>query len=95
MIYSTEEELTEHDKGEKDTDDLLKVAKEFALRLAHGPSVSIELQKRLTYEGLKTTSVESQMAHEDFAQHTCYQTEDTKEGVASFLQKREPHFKGG
>jgi 2-(1,2-epoxy-1,2-dihydrophenyl)acetyl-CoA isomerase len=75
-------------------DDLLKVANEFALRLAHGPSVSIELQKRLTYEGLKTTSLQSQMAHEDFAQHICYQTEDAKEGAVSFLEKREPHFTG-
>ena len=75
-------------------DDLLNVAKEFASRLAHGPTVSIELQKRLTYEGLKTTSVQLQMAHEDFAQHICSQTEDAKEGTASFMEKRESHFKG-
>jgi len=74
--------------------DLMDVAKKFALRIARGPSVSIELQKRLTYEGLKTTSVQTQMAHEDFAQHICYQTEDAKEGAASFLEKRESHFTG-
>jgi len=75
-------------------DELMKVSREFALRIARGPSVSIELQKRLTYEGLKATSVQAQMAHEDFAQHVCYQTEDAREGAASFLEKREPHFKG-
>lgn len=75
-------------------DDLLKSATEFASRLAHGPSVSIELQKRLTYEGLKTTSVQSQMAHEDFAQKICDATEDHAEGVASFMERREPNFKG-
>jgi len=75
-------------------DNLLESAKEFASRLAHGPSVSIELQKRLTYDSLKTTSVEAQMAQEDFAQHVCSNTEDVKEGSASFAEKREPNFKG-
>lgn len=75
-------------------EDLMDVAKEFALRIARGPSVSIELQKRLTYEGLKTTSVQTQMAHEDFAQHICYQTDDAKEGAVSFFEKRDPHFTG-
>ncbi len=73
---------------------LLKSAAEFASRLAHGPSVSIELQKRLIYEGLRTTSVQSQMAHENFAQNICSQTEDVKEGRASFLERREPNFTG-
>ena len=75
-------------------DDLMKVTKEFALRLARGPSVSIELQKRLAYDGLKADSVLSQMVQEDFAQHVCGQTEDVKEGRQSFIEKREPRFKG-
>ena len=75
-------------------EDLMKVTKEFALRLARGPSVSIELHKRLAYEGLKTDSVLSQMAQEDFAQFVCRETEDVKEGVQSFIEKREPRFKG-
>ena len=75
-------------------DDLMKVTKEFALRLARGPSVSIELTKRLTYESLKTNSLPSQIAHEDFAQYVCRQTEDAKEGTLSFLEKREPRFQG-
>ena len=75
-------------------DDLMKVSKEFAARLARGPSVSIELMKRLTYEGAKTDSLQSQMAHENFAQNVCSQTEDVKEGARSFLEKREPRFQG-
>jgi 2-(1,2-epoxy-1,2-dihydrophenyl)acetyl-CoA isomerase len=75
-------------------DELVNAAGEFALRLARGPSVSIEFHKRLTYEGLKTDSVLTQMAHEDFAQYVCRQTEDVKEGKNSFLEKREPRFKG-
>jgi len=75
-------------------EDLMKVAREFACRLARGPSVPIELMKRLTYEGLKTSSLESQLAHEDFAQYVCRQSDDFKEGAKSFLEKREPRFKG-
>lgn len=75
-------------------DDLMKIAKEFALRLVYGPSVSIELMKRLAYEGLRANSLPSQLAHEDFAQNVCRQTEDAKEGVRSFLEKREPRFQG-
>ncbi len=75
-------------------DDLMKVTKEFALRLARGPSVSIELQKRLAYDGLKADSVLSQMAQEDFAQSVCRETEDVKEGRQSFIEKREPRFEG-
>jgi 2-(1,2-epoxy-1,2-dihydrophenyl)acetyl-CoA isomerase len=75
-------------------DDLMKTANEFASKLARGPSISIEFHKQLTYEGLKTDSVQTQMAHEDFAQYVCRQTEDVKEGRNSFLEKREPRFKG-
>jgi 2-(1,2-epoxy-1,2-dihydrophenyl)acetyl-CoA isomerase len=76
------------------TENLLKTTGEFALRLAQGPSVSIELHKRLTYEGLRADSVQTQMANEDYARYVCRQTDDVKEGRNSFLEKREPIFKG-
>jgi enoyl-CoA hydratase/carnithine racemase len=72
----------------------MRAAGEFASRLSRGPSISIEFHKRLTYEGLKTDSVQTQMAQEDFAQYVCRQTEDVKGGRNSFLEKREPRFKG-
>ena len=75
-------------------ENLMEVVNAFASRLAHGPSVSIELHKRLAYEGLKTDSVQTQMAHEDFAQYICRQTDDVKEGRRSFLEKRDPRFEG-
>ena len=76
------------------SENLLMSAGNFALRLAQGPSVSIELHKRLTYEGLKADSVQIQMANEDYARYVCRQTEDFKEGRNSFLEKRDPIFKG-
>ncbi|MBF0278627.1 MAG: enoyl-CoA hydratase/isomerase family protein [SAR324 cluster bacterium] len=75
-------------------ENLLKTTGEFALRMARGPSISIELHKRLTYEGLRAESVQTQMANEDYARYVCRQTDDVKEGINSFLEKREPIFKG-
>ena len=75
-------------------EELMKEAKEFALRLARGPSVAIELMKRMVYDGLNSNNFHSQLAHEDFAQYVSRLTEDYKEGVDSFIEKREAQFKG-
>ncbi len=75
-------------------DELMKVAKEFASRLARGPSLSIELIKRMVYSGLRANDLVSQMAHEQYVARTVEVTEDFKEGVKAFLEKREAVFKG-
>lgn len=75
-------------------ENLLPEAKKMALRLAESPSISIELTKKLVYEGLKANSVMAQLMSEDYAQYVCRQTEDVREGRASFLEKRPPRFKG-
>ena len=74
--------------------ELIKEAKELAFRLARGPSVAIELMKRMVYDGLRANDFSSQLAHEDFAQYVARLTEDYKEGVDSFIEKREAQFKG-
>jgi 2-(1,2-epoxy-1,2-dihydrophenyl)acetyl-CoA isomerase len=73
---------------------LMNEAREFALRLARGPSVAIELMKRMVYDGLKANDYSSQACHEDFAQYVARLTEDFQEGTNSFIEKREPRFKG-
>ena len=75
-------------------DELMKEAKEFALRLARGPSVVIELMKRMVYDGLNSNNFHSQMAQENFGQYVAWLTEDYREGVDSFIEKRESQFKG-
>lgn len=74
--------------------ELMKAATEFALKLAKGPSIAIELMKKLTYDGLEANNFAAQLAYECWAQDQCHMTDDNKEGVKSFLEKREPHFKG-
>ena len=75
-------------------DQLMKSAREFAQGLAKGPSLAIEMIKRMAYTALKADSVITQMAMEDFMQQVCRESEDVREGVMGFLEKRPPKFKG-
>ena len=75
-------------------ENLIPAAKELAARIAEGPSVAIELMKRAVYQGLESNNFASQLAYEGWAQELCYETEDVKEGVKAFLEKRKPKFSG-
>ncbi|MBE0480998.1 MAG: enoyl-CoA hydratase [Dehalococcoidia bacterium] len=74
-------------------DQLMDATREFALRIAKGPSVAVDLIKRGVYKGI-TNDLEAQLDYETLAQRICFQTEDFKEGMTSFLEKRKPEFKG-
>jgi 2-(1,2-epoxy-1,2-dihydrophenyl)acetyl-CoA isomerase len=75
-------------------DELMKAAQEFAVNLAKSPSLAIEMIKKMAYTSMKTDSVMTQMAVEDFMQQVCRESEDVREGVMAFLEKREAKFKG-
>ena len=75
-------------------DQLMRSAQEFAQSLAKGPSLAIEMIKRMAYTALRSDSVITQMAVEDFMQQVCRESEDVREGVMGFLEKRPPKFKG-
>lgn len=66
---------------------------QLATEIATGPSVAIELMKRLAHESLEK-SLEVQIEHEQFLQQITQATEDVQEGRQSFLEKRDPVFKG-
>ena len=74
-------------------DELMNATRELATKIAKGPSVAIDLIKRGVYKGV-VNDLESQLDFETLAQRICFQTEDFKEGMTSFLEKREPNFKG-
>ena len=74
-------------------DDLMKVTDELASRIAKGPSVAIELMKRGMCRALDN-DLGTQLDFESYAQNLCRETEDFKEGVNAFKEKRESRFQG-
>jgi 2-(1,2-epoxy-1,2-dihydrophenyl)acetyl-CoA isomerase len=74
--------------------DLLETrTRELALSLARGPSVAIGLIKNSIYQGLET-DLASALENEAKAQALCFLTDDLKEGLKSFSEKRPPVFTG-
>jgi 2-(1,2-epoxy-1,2-dihydrophenyl)acetyl-CoA isomerase len=66
---------------------------ERAAELAAGPTRAIALTKRL-YDEAATATLEEQLEREAVAQAEAAQTEDFREGVAAFGEKREARFSG-
>jgi 2-(1,2-epoxy-1,2-dihydrophenyl)acetyl-CoA isomerase len=72
---------------------LMDVTLELADRLANGPTYQMSLIKRLVEKGLQQT-LEEHLADASRAQSLARKTEDHREGVQAFLEKRQPNFKG-
>jgi 2-(1,2-epoxy-1,2-dihydrophenyl)acetyl-CoA isomerase len=66
---------------------------ERAAELAAGPTRAIALTKRL-FDAAGTNTLEQQLELEAELQTEASQTEDFREGVASFTEKRAPEFRG-
>ena len=74
-------------------DQLLATAREWAERLAKGPTFAIGMSKRLLNRSLES-SLETAFEEEAMAQALVSQSEDTREGMVSFMERRAPQFKG-
>jgi 2-(1,2-epoxy-1,2-dihydrophenyl)acetyl-CoA isomerase len=74
-------------------EELMPAAMELAQTIAKGPTITIELNKRIIYDGLNR-DLTSQLQNEQYGQSIARNTEDAKEGMQSFLERREPVFKG-
>ena len=74
-------------------DELMETTMELAQRLADGPTYSMALIKRLVQKSLYTDLGES-LRLAGPAQEISRRTEDHKEGVQAFVEKRRPVYKG-
>ncbi len=74
-------------------DDLAAAAMEYAVTLAAGATVAIGAAKRSINEGWGL-AVDEALALETSAFNESFGTGDAAEGVAAFLEKREPGFSG-
>jgi len=65
----------------------------WAKRLADGPTFAIGLSKRLLNRSLQA-DIDTLFAEEAFSQALAANSEDMREGIRSFMEKRPPVFKG-
>jgi 2-(1,2-epoxy-1,2-dihydrophenyl)acetyl-CoA isomerase len=76
-----------------EADDLQARSAELAAGLASMPTRGIALSKRL-FDHAEHTTLEEQLELEAQLQAVATRTDDFAEGVAAFLEKREPRFEG-
>ena len=74
-------------------DELRAAAKAWAERLASGPTFAIGMSKRLLNRSLDS-DLETALDEEAMVQSIVTQSEDTKEGMLAFAERRQPAFKG-
>ncbi len=74
-------------------DRLLAATYELAAKIALGPPIAIRLARRALYRN-QEADLKSSLEFETFAQNICSETEDAREGIAAFVDKREPTFSG-
>ena len=73
--------------------DFLQDAINMAQTFASGPPIAIRLSKRALYRN-QDASLREALEFESYAQNICARTDDAKEGIKAFLEKRDPEFKG-
>jgi len=73
--------------------DLMKTVMELAEKIAAKSPIPAELAKYGVYKGLET-DIEGALDYENYAIKVCTATEDYKEGVTAFMEKRKAVFKG-
>jgi len=75
-------------------DDLMKSARELAVKIAKNPPLAVAMAKADIYKAMEEKDLIKQMKREEKTQEVLINTEDFMEAATAFLEKREPVFKG-
>ena len=74
-------------------EELLPTVHGLARTIAAGPPIAIRLARRALYRNAEA-DLRSALEFETFAQNACFETEDAREGIRAFVEKRAPRFRG-
>jgi 2-(1,2-epoxy-1,2-dihydrophenyl)acetyl-CoA isomerase len=74
-------------------EELDSAVKEYTDRYVNSAPIAMRLLKKMLNKGMTSTLTEA-LQYEAYCQEIAGSTEDYKEGVASFVEKRKPVFKG-
>jgi enoyl-CoA hydratase len=75
-------------------EELTKAARELAAEIAKNPPLAVGLAKAALYRGMLDPDLGAHMDYENYTQNALMGTKDFKEGIDSFMEKREPVFTG-
>ncbi|MCA1603683.1 MAG: enoyl-CoA hydratase/isomerase family protein, partial [Acidobacteria bacterium] len=74
-------------------ENLEPAVRELAERLRDAPPISIAAAKQAVYLS-QSGELEEMLRYETEAQLRCFESEDGREGIRAFLEKRPPRFSG-
>lgn len=74
-------------------DALMSTTLAMAKSFAAGPPIAIQLAKRAMYKA-QDSGLREALEFETYAQNLARETEDSKEGIRAFIEKRDPVFQG-
>ena len=74
-------------------EELESATNELAERLAKGPTLAYAMAKTAVYQGANL-AIESALDLEARLQHVATRSQDAKEGISAFIERREPVFQG-
>jgi 2-(1,2-epoxy-1,2-dihydrophenyl)acetyl-CoA isomerase len=74
-------------------EELMGAVGQLAHKIAAGPPVAIRLAKRSLYDNAER-DLKSSLERETFSQNIASETEDAREGIRAFVEKRDPKFQG-
>ena len=74
-------------------DKLMEEARAYAETIAGNPPIAVRMTKQLIHRGL-LSGLQQAIDNEGYYNSQASQTEDSREAVLSFLEKRQPVFKG-